>query len=58
MKALIVLLDDSEFEYQKALVNDYDLCSATSYQAYIALCHIFSSAKVIDLSDKHNSNVV
>ena len=40
MKALIVLLDDSEFEYQKALVNDYDLCSATSYQAYIALCHI------------------
>lgn len=58
MKALIVLLDDSEFEYQKALVNDYDLCSATFYQAYFALCHIFSSAKVIDLSDKHNSNAV
>ena len=58
MKALIVLLDDSDFEYQKALVNDYDLCSATFYQAYIALCYIFSSAKVIDLSDKHNSNAV
>ena len=58
MKALIVLLDDSEFEYQKAIVNDYDPCSATSYQAYIALCHIFSSAKVKDLSDKHNSNAV
>lgn len=58
MKALIVLLDDSEFEYQKALVNDYDLCSATFYEAYIALCHIFSSAKVIDLSDNHDSNAV
>ena len=58
MKALVIVQDDSDFEYQKALVEDYEYCSATFYQAYIALCHIFSSAKVIDLSDKHNSNAV
>lgn len=53
MKALIVLLDDSEFEYQKSLVDDYDLCSATSStQAYIALCRILNSAKVVDFDNE------
>lgn len=58
MKALIVLQDDSDFEYQKALISDYECCSDTYYQAYIALCHIFNSAKVIDFSDEHNLNAV
>lgn len=36
MKIIIAVLEDSEFEYQKSLVDDYDLCSATSStQAYI-----------------------